>query len=322
MAMADLVALIAAVCWGGANMCIARGAGGKGEDNGAFLSILITATIAALVWVVAGWGAAWTLPAASSIAWFALAGALTIFIGRVFLHASIQWLGGIRGASVKRLSPLFSVLLGVVLLHEPLSRGLVLGMVLIFGGFGLLVLESMQRAGLDSSSGPAAASARRPAWVNPGLALGAVSALAYAAGNIARKYGLHGLPDPAFGAMLGSLVGALLFVVTARFVTSYRVAVHSTFSRVNPWLLGAGILASVGQLLFFVAIDRGTVSRAALIVSSEVFLTMALTRWLTPGREHLSRLAVVAAVLGVAGTVLIISDSVEPVIPVGARPLP
>jgi len=308
MPIADLAALIAAVCWSCANIAISRGSAGRGGDNGAFLSILITTAFAAVVWAAEAMRRGWVMPTWAGIFWYALAGALTIFVGRVFFHSSIQWLGAVRGSSVKRLSPLFAVLLGVLMLGDPLTGPLIMGTVLIFAGFGVLVHESLR---ISAAAGREGAGGVRDwrAWVNPGLFFGAVSSLAYAAGNIARKYGLQDVPDPAFGAMLGSLVGALLYVATAAFVNEYRTAVRNAFRRPNPWLLGAGVLASAGQLLFFVAIDRGNVSRAALIVSSEVFVTMAITYLLFRKREPFTRAAVIAALLGFAGTVVIMADT-------------
>lgn len=310
--MGDLLALLAAVCWSAANVTIARGAGGKGDDNGAFLSILLTAALAALVWLIGGLSGVWLAPVAAGVFWFAVAGALTIFIGRVFFHSSIQWLGAIRGSSVKRLAPFFSVLLGVLLLGEPLSWTVVGGMSLIFAGFGVLIQESMasgDRSGRLPRGVPSIKALK--VWTNPGLAYGAISALAYATGNIARKYGLLEMPDPAFGAMMGSLVGAALFLLTSVFAGDYRHAVRSTFTRFNPWLFVAGLMASAGQLLFFVAIDYSTVSRAALIASSEVFMTMGLTATVFRGREKLSRAAMFAALLGVLGTMAIMTEGTD-----------
>jgi hypothetical protein len=44
---------------------------------------------------------------------FAIAGMLTLFLGRVFFHGSIQYLASLRGSSVKRMIPFFSVVFGV-----------------------------------------------------------------------------------------------------------------------------------------------------------------------------------------------------------------
>lgn len=307
--MGDALSLLAALCWSVANVTIARGAVGKSGDNGAFLSILITLLMATALWLAIGPATNFSSLSKSGLLWFAAGGALTIFFGRVFYHASIQWLGAMRGSSVKRLAPFFSVLLGVLLLGESLGATLIAGMVLIFTGFGLLIQESRSEQAAPSS-GTDAANARAPApklWTNPGLIYGAVSALAYASGNIARKYGLLSIPDPALGVMAGAAVGLLLFLGAALFMRSYREGVLGAFTRYNPWLLTAGVLSSIGQILFFIAIDLSSVSRAALIVSTETFMTIFISMLVFRGREKLTRSALAAALLGVAGAGVIIA---------------
>ncbi|NBW79902.1 MAG: EamA family transporter, partial [Betaproteobacteria bacterium] len=116
---ADIIALLAAMCWAGANTFIARGSSHQGGDNGAFLSILMTVLIAGVVWLIGG-GTDRQLLNLEGLAWFVIAGALTIFVGRVFFHSSVQYMGAVRSSSVKRLVPLFSVLLGVLCLGESL----------------------------------------------------------------------------------------------------------------------------------------------------------------------------------------------------------
>jgi len=294
----DLIALAAALFWAVANLTIARGARSS-ADNGAFLSILLTVGLSGAIWLGAG-GLARTAEAAaapSALAWFAVAGVLSLFFGRVFLHASIHWLGAVRGASIKRLAPFFSVLLAVLVLGERLTLPVVAGMLLIFGAFAVLVME----AGWPAAGGEPT---RR---INPGLWYGGISAFAYAAGNIARKWGLDELPDPTLGVFVSALAGALLFLATALAVRSYREAVVSTFTRFNGWLVVTGVLASLGQLLFFVALDRSTVTRVTLIVSCEVFITMALSAFLGSARERLTRPVLLAAALGFAGTVVIVA---------------
>ena len=304
--MADLAAVLAAVCWAVANTCIARGST-HGGDNGAFLSICLTMLIAGAFWLV---GLDMARPPQLNpvgILWFAIAGALTIFLGRVFFHSSVQHLGAIRSASVKRLAPFFTVCLGITLLGETLQPAQAAGTVLIFSGFLLLVVESRRKA--SAAGTPDApqlqAGSTTSGWLSAGIVYGAVSALAYAIGNVSRKFGLDALPDPAFGAMLGALVGTVLFLAAATRLQSYRVAVISAVTVFNPWLLGAGVLASAGQLLYFTAIDQSTLSRATLIVSIDVFLTILFSVVFFRARESISVYAIGAAVLGFLGTAVI-----------------
>ena len=179
---------------------------------------------------------------------------------------------------------------------------------LIFAGFGVLVWESKQKIA-PHHPGDAAYQGPSRQTLRMGMVYGVVSAGAYAAGNMSRKFGLLHISEPAFGAMLGALVGAVLFLASAVFLQSYREAVKNTLQKPNPWLLSAGILASAGQLLYFVAIDWSSLSRATLIVSMDVFLTILVALVFFQKREAVNRYAVLAAALGVLGTGVIIGGS-------------
>ncbi|OIQ98758.1 EamA-like transporter family protein [mine drainage metagenome] len=301
--MGDLLALLSACSFAGANVTITRGA--NGQDNGAFLSILVTTVIAGAIWLHGGWRQGWAQFHTAGLLWFAAAGVLTIFVGRVFLYASVQHVGAIRASAIKRLTPLFSVLLGVLVLGEPFDSSMAIGMLLIFSSFVVLVRQSLS-AGTAPRQASGPGSSRAVRLVARGFFYGPISAFAYAAGYVARKQGLNSMPEPAFGAMLGSAVGAVVFVVAARFIDSYRLAVRNAFTTFNPWLFAAGVLSSMGQILYFGALTYSTMSRVALISSAEVFVTMLLTVAVFRSREQLSAPVMLAAGLGTAGTVFII----------------
>jgi uncharacterized membrane protein len=137
----ESLALLSACCFAAANVTVARGA--RGQDNGAFLSILMTAVVAGAAWIYDGLREGWPQVNAVGMLWFAAAGVLTIFIGRVFLFASVQHLGAVQASAVKRLNPFFSVLLGVLVLGEPFDSIMMIGMLLIFSSFGVLLKQSM-----------------------------------------------------------------------------------------------------------------------------------------------------------------------------------
>lgn len=308
--MGELLALISATCFAAANVTITRGAGARAQDNGAFLSILLTMVLAGIVWIFTSLRDGWPVVTPASLFWFAAAGVLTMFIGRVFLYASVQHLGAVRASAVKRLNPVFSVFLGVLVLGESLDLLTLIGMALIFSSFGVLVRQSLVAQAAKASPG----SGGEPvSWKttlrNLGFFYGPISALAYAFGYVARKQGLMLTPDPALGTMVGSVVGAIFFVLAAQFIASYKDALRSALTTVNPWLFAAGVLSSVGQLLFFLAISHTSISRVALITSMEVFVTIFLSVVFFRKREQLSPSTLLAAALGVAGTILIIFHS-------------
>jgi len=268
------------------------------DDNGAFLSLLLTAGISALGWAAIGVARGFEPVTWRAIAWFAGAGVFTMFIGRVFLFGSVQRLGAMRGSAMKRFNPFFAVILGVLVLGETVSRGMLAGMALIVASFALLVWTSFRARGEAI-----AADARR---LRAGYALAVVSGLGYAFGYLFRKMGLADAPDAWLGAAVGSIVGAALFVATGLFSESYARAVRATFSRPNPWLVGAGTTSSFGQVFYFAALNTQPISRVALIVSMEVFVTLALGAIFLRRHETLTLAVALAAVLGVAGTACIL----------------
>lgn len=293
--MGEWLALGSALCFAVGNVTVVRGARRGGDDNGAFLSLLLTALISALGWLVASllYGAA---PISlHGVLWLAAAGVFTGFCGRVFLYASIERLGAMRASAVKRLGPFFAVLLGVALLGDQFLGYAVWGAVLIFASFGVLV-----QAQWSTTSGAAASPA-----MNAGYVYGVLSAAGYAFGNLLRKAGLQDTPDPFFGAMVGTLVGAALFLGAGIWNGAYRVAVRSTFRRPNPWLYVAGTASSFGQILNFAALNVSPLSRVALVLSMEVFFTIGLSLLFLS--ERLSMRVALAALMGFAGTVLLVS---------------
>ena len=301
---ADLMALSAAFFWAAANACIFKGASKEGGENGAFLSILITFLVMTVIWVYQHDFSLEQNLNSTGLIHFAVAGMLTLFLGRVFFHGSIQYLGSLRGSSVKRMIPFFSVALGVFFLGEKLNSSDLIGMVTIFLGFGLLIFESHRRS--ESPADSANQFIHLKKNIRIGLLYGVFSALVYSLGNVFRKTGLMNLNDPAFGAMIGAFVGALLFVIASVFLKSYRQSLNNTFSQHNPWLIGAGVSASIGQWLYFIAIDESNISRATLIVSSDIFITLFLSHLYFKKQERITYHTVGAALLGFIGTAIII----------------
>ncbi|MES2756779.1 MAG: EamA family transporter [Pseudomonadota bacterium] len=300
--MGEWLALCSAGCFAAANVTIARGAV-KGHDNGAFLSILMTLSIAGVWWLWRSAVHGFPSPDMASLLWFGGAGILTMFIGRVFLYASVQRLGAVPASAVKRLNPLFSVLLGVLLLGEAFDGAMAIGMLLIAASFAVLIRQSLREARPADGEAPRSL---RATLANLGYFYGPVSALAYAFGYVARKQGLAGMPDAAFGTMFGAVVGALVFVVVAGFVDSYKVALRQTFTVFNPWLFAAGVLSSAGQLLYFAALNGSTIARCAMLSSMEAFFTIFFTVLVTRSGKQLTGPVLLACALGVAGTAFIV----------------
>jgi drug/metabolite transporter (DMT)-like permease len=298
--LGDALALGSAACFAVSNVTIARGARAGGEDNGAFVSLLLTSAIAGIGWLGLGLLRGFEPVTARALLWFAGAGVFTAFIGRVFFYASVQHLGAMRSSAMKRLNPFFAVVLGVLVLGESLTGGMALGLVFIAASFAVLVA-----GGWKSRRGREGESAGRTLR-NIGYVYGPISALGYATGYLLRKMGLAEAHDALLGATAGCIVGALLFLATAAFNRDYAAAVRETFAHPNYWLMGAGVMSSLGQIFYFAALSESPMSRVALISSIEVFVTLFLGAAFLRKRESLTPALVLAAALGFAGTAFIV----------------
>jgi drug/metabolite transporter (DMT)-like permease len=296
--LGDAFAIASAMSFAVSNVTIARGARPEAEDNGAFVSLLLTTLIAGAAWIAMGAAHGFEAVTPRALLWFAGAGVFTAFVGRVFFYESVHRLGAMRSATLKRLNPFFAVVLGVAVLGERITGGMTLGMLLLLASFGVLMIAS-PAAGVASEAPDS-----RPARV--GYVYGVFSALGYSSGYLLRKMGLAQAHDALLGATVGCFVGALLFLVTASFRADYARAVRATFARPNAWLIGAGVMSSLGQILYFAALNRSPMSRVALISSMEVFVTLFLGFVFLRKREKLTPALAAAAILGVAGTVFIV----------------
>lgn len=302
--MGETLAILSMTLFALTNIAIVRGHDGKSRSSGAFLSIVITFLVSALIWLITVLRNGWPDVNATVVGWFALGGFLTIFVGRVFLYASIQQLGAVRASAVKRLNPFFSVLLAILILGETISPPMMLGMLLIVMSFAVLVRQAVFFA--DEDSMHVATQGAFDRFLNLGYLYGPVSAFAYASGYIARKQGMMVLPDAAFGTMIGAVTGIVFFVITAGFINSYREDLRKTFTVFNKWFLMAGFLSTFGQIAYFTALNYIGISKIALITSMEVFVTMILSTVVFLSKEKLTVDVIIAAGLGFLGTLFVI----------------
>jgi len=300
-AAGDAWALASTTCFASANVLIVRGTRPGVADNGAFLSLIITALIAGGGWLALGLARGFEPVTWRALAWFAGAGVFTAYIGRVFYYHSVQRLGAMRASTIKRLNPFFAVLLGVAVLGEALTGGMALGLVLVAASFAVL-LAGGSRGGKDTGG---IAWTRR--LLNAGYLYGPVSALGYATGYLLRKMGLAAAHDALLGAAVGTLGAPATKAATAPFNAANAPAGRPTLERPNPWLLAAGVMSSLGQIFYFAALNLSPMSRVALISSMEVFVTFFLAMVLLRPRERLTPAVAIAALLGVGGTALIIA---------------
>lgn len=122
-------AVLAAAAYGFAGVAIAQGKPVARGDNGVYLSALVTALGTGLLWM--GFGRvqlARLLDPGSvgTVAIFAAAGVFSTVLGRATLYRATERIGAVRASLLRRLTPVFTLPLALLLLAEvPGPRALV-----------------------------------------------------------------------------------------------------------------------------------------------------------------------------------------------------
>lgn len=297
MLIGDGLALASAFFFAMANIAVAKAAREKAPDNAVLLSIVLTAALSALAFLLRPASMPHSgcsmLP---TVAWFALSGILATVWGRQTMFKAVRFAGVIRATTIRRLTPFFSILLGAVLLGESVSGFAVLGAILIVASFALIYADNRRKF--------AAGELFPGANIPLGYTYGAISALVYAASYIARKRGLQSLPDPYFGALLGSVTALTYYLIGCLFSSRFRADVKALLSAPNAWQFFAALCISCGQISQFMALNYIGVGRLAVINSAELFLSTYLAVIVFGTESWPSVLVLLATALAAAGVIL------------------
>lgn len=302
----EALALLSGLSYASAYVAVAKGAGNRSGDNGALLSVVMTALLAGLAWMPGA--LAGGLPATdrpTGFAWFALSGVLTVVLGRVLFYVSIARLGAIRASAINRLNPFFSVLLAAALLHEVITPTGGVGMALIALGFAIQI-RRMLRLARAAQSDDAGRDARAAGQASPiSYLFGPASALCYASGYIARKLGLNEVPDASLGTLVGALTALLIYLAAALVSRRQRRTVLGVFANATRWHVMSATFVSVGQLAQFGAIKYIPISRVVMITSTEVVFSILLSVYVARTETRPDGETLLAALVATVGVVLI-----------------
>ena len=291
------LALASAFSFAFANVLIARSPGRR-DSRGVVFSVLVTAVFAAVIWLVLE---SYDMQVVGNATWwkgvgfYALAGVLSMVVGRSFLYTSVRRLGVVRSSTVKRMNPFFSSVLAFLILDEIITTLGAAGMALLLFAFLLMMRESAknQQAGDDAPP---------PVW---DYSFGVLSALAYGSAYIFRKFGIFELPFPAFGTLVSALTGLIAFLLAGLFVKSLRGQLTGIFSDLDRWMIMASVAVSLGQILFFAAIVYETVIVVVMIASLEIFIASYLSIFVFRLERKISLSMALASGLAFAGVILI-----------------
>ncbi|HWN21424.1 MAG TPA: DMT family transporter [Gaiellaceae bacterium] len=216
---------------------------------------------------------------------FVLAGLLGPGLSQLLFTLAVRDAGPSRTSVAVGTAPLFSVVLALIFLDEPLRAGLVLGALLIVVGGVMLVGER-----------------GRPEHVKRiGLVLAVVAAVVFAVrDNLVRWLSIDTDVSPALAAAATLGAGGLCVAAYVLATRSGRVS----FRRL-PVFVPAGLLFGLSYICLFEAYYRGRVTVVSPLVATESLWGVGLSALLLRRHELVGPRLLAGAALVVAGGALI-----------------
>jgi len=221
-----------------------------------------------------------------AVVYFVLAGIFAATIGRALNYIAIDRVGVNVATSLSGIDPLFSNVLAILILGEPIVPSTLTGVVLIV--LGVLIMSKLE---LDEG-------VRKTDLIIPILA-----AFGYASANMMRKMGMSIVPNPGFGAVIGSITSIVAFPL--------YLASRGRLGEFNPrtsglkFFVGGGVVVGVAMLSMYTAFQSGSISVVTGLIGAAPLFGLVLTALLLKDTERITRRVVAGCVTIFLGVLLI-----------------
>ncbi|HZO47804.1 MAG TPA: DMT family transporter [Xanthobacteraceae bacterium] len=245
----------------------------------------------------------------------AATGVLHFICGRYCNYRSVKAMGANLSGPVVQLSLIVSLLLAVTVLQEGLTPLRVLGIALVI--LGPLLMHGSEPAPAAGVDAVAAAGGRSMAAGPPpfqpryaeGYLFGLLAAACYGVSPILIRSVVErgGLAD----SMAAGLVSycAATTVIALMMVWPGQLRHVLSIDRVPAkWFLAAGVMVTISQMFFYLALATAPVSVVLPILQLHLVFRYVIGRGLNPHHEVVGRKMMAATVLSVAGATALALD--------------
>lgn len=306
-----LAALATAALFAAANVYHRRGARHvRGKD-----ATVLTLTVNLVMFVPLGavyW--LWSGPPpldAATVALYGVIGLFALVFGRIGMYNAIRMVGPSRASAVKNSSPLFTLVLALVILGSMPSAPAMVGVLLILAGVWTYSAERYAPADAALVSPPPSrvalvgATRARIGVQGTGIALGLGVAFSYAVADVFRVLALERVPDVLTATVGVSVAGWLWMVLLMAPRGRLRAVYANTAGEGRRDLVKAGLFMGAGQLMNFVAIALIFVGYVSALIATAPIFTAVLSRIMERHDERFGRAFWFATALLVPGAALI-----------------
>lgn len=276
--MFEALAFVTAVTSALGTVLAARGMKDASPSGAAFYSVLTQAMILTLLLLTRSFNINLL-----AVAYFALAGVLSLGLGRLLNFIAMRNIGAAKTSAVIGSSPVLATLLSILFLAEPLAGSTLAGACTVTSGIVLI-------------------SGATGFKMEKALVISLFSTFSYSLSNIFSKAGLRVQPDPFLSAQINATAGLLFFIIyiaITRQKTAFKVGKNGLIC-----FTATGVLSSIGWLALMKALELGVVSVVTTIVYSYPLLILVLGRVFLR-EERLDKRTVIGSILIVAGVAIV-----------------
>lgn len=293
MVSADVYAfaLLPAVIWGFSPVLEKRGmAAGGSALQAALVVVVVDAIVYWAALLATGIGAPFGGIDAWAVGVFLVGGLVGTALGRLGVFAGVHRVGASVNSAAISVRPLFATAIAFVWLGETVGPMTGLGVVVLVGG--LVVLTASRGGDLAG-------------WTARDLLVPLGAALAFAMGNVIRRYGLTTTDVSVLQAVTLNETAALVALVAFALASGRGEEVLSAPLATYRYFVGAGLLTAVALLALFEAFDRGPVAIVDSLAGTAPLFTAVFAAVLLGDLERVTKGVVLGASLIVVGAALI-----------------
>ncbi|MFQ5914656.1 MAG: DMT family transporter [Nitrospinota bacterium] len=282
--LAEILAVIAAIAMAAGDVFGRFAIRHAPPFMGGFMSAVVGLVVFGAIWLAIPSQVPVNLP---GVYWFLLAGIVHPSFGFIVVLKSFQRIGVTRTAAIVGTSPLFSVLVAVAFLGE--RPGWIAA-----GGTGLIVLGVVFISQGRGAKGPMRGK-------DMGYAI--LGAFLFGIVPVFRKLGMNYIPSAIFGMALSSLAGIVSLTATVRLFPA-----GERFSKQRKGVAlytASGAIFALAVYLYFVALEKGTVSVVVPILFTYPLFVLAIAYFVLRQFERITPRVACGAVLTVLGVFVI-----------------
>ncbi|MFH1181788.1 MAG: EamA family transporter [Candidatus Woesearchaeota archaeon] len=279
---AEILSLVAAALFGLNAIFLKRG---YLHSSPLASNLVMTTVNVAAFWVISLLFVPLNLFLTKGVIFFAIGGLLGQALARTLQYKGIDKIGPPRNHTVLSTMSLFTAIFAMLILGERPGLPVLLGTLLIMAGVSLVMWE------------------HKSALQKKYLLFPLLAAIIYGFVNIIQKSGLNITQNGIAGATVAvtsALFGLLVFTSATG-----KLKALMKLGKARNYFIAAGLINTIGFLLNFVALQKGSVTTIAPLVGTQPLFATLFTYLFLKDIDKVTWNVVLGAILAVAGVVAI-----------------